>query len=127
MWDLSSPSNQGSNPHPVQWKCGVLTTGPPGKSPQGILFELNCSQVFVPRTSLKLLLSKSTKNLLNPVVSSQILILFVSSTSFDYFASFWTFLFHLASWLPHSPGPPPTLLAITFLLPLLFHLHLPNL
>ena len=25
--------DQGSNPCPVQWKCRVLTTGPPGKSP----------------------------------------------------------------------------------------------
>lgn len=24
---------QGSNPLPLQWKCGILTTGPPGKSP----------------------------------------------------------------------------------------------
>ena len=30
MWDLSSP--QGLNPCPLQWKRGVLTTGPPGKS-----------------------------------------------------------------------------------------------
>ena len=29
--DLSSP-NQGLNPCPLQWKCRVLTTGPPGKS-----------------------------------------------------------------------------------------------
>ena len=21
--------NQGANPHPLQWKCGILTTGPP--------------------------------------------------------------------------------------------------
>ena len=25
-------SDQGSNQHPLQWKCGVLTTGLPGKS-----------------------------------------------------------------------------------------------
>ena len=25
--------DQGSNPRPLQWKRGVLTTGPPGKSP----------------------------------------------------------------------------------------------
>ena len=24
---------QGLNPDPLQWKCGILTTGPPGKSP----------------------------------------------------------------------------------------------
>ena len=24
--------NQGCNPHPLDWKGGVLTTGPPGKS-----------------------------------------------------------------------------------------------
>ena len=29
MWQFP---NQGSNPCPLQWKCGVLTTGPPGKS-----------------------------------------------------------------------------------------------
>ena len=23
--------DQGSNPHPLQWKCRILTTGPPGK------------------------------------------------------------------------------------------------
>ena len=28
--------DQGSNPPPLQWKCRVLTTGPPGKS-QGCL------------------------------------------------------------------------------------------
>ena len=28
----SLPSEPGSNPHPQHWKCGVLTTGPPGKS-----------------------------------------------------------------------------------------------
>ena len=26
--------NQGLNPCPLQWKPGVLTTGPPGKSPE---------------------------------------------------------------------------------------------
>ena len=30
MWDLSFP-NQGSNPCPLQWRVGVLTTWP-GKS-----------------------------------------------------------------------------------------------
>ena len=29
MWDLSFP-DQGWNPWPLQWKRGVLTTGPPG-------------------------------------------------------------------------------------------------
>ena len=34
MWHAGSQlPNQGSNPHPLQWKCG-LTTGPPGKSQQ---------------------------------------------------------------------------------------------
>ena len=28
----SSFPNQGWNPCPLQWKCGILTTGPPGKS-----------------------------------------------------------------------------------------------
>ena len=31
MWDLSF-SDQGSNSRPLQWNCGVLTTGPPGRS-----------------------------------------------------------------------------------------------
>ena len=31
--------NQGSNPHPLQWKRRVPTTGPPGKSPG--IFILN--------------------------------------------------------------------------------------
>ena len=30
MWDLSSLT-QGSKLRPLQWKCGVLTTGLPGK------------------------------------------------------------------------------------------------
>ena len=31
LWDLSSLPDQGSNPDPLQWKLGVLKTGPPGK------------------------------------------------------------------------------------------------
>ena len=32
-WHVESQfPDQGSNPHPLQWKCEVLTTGPPGKS-----------------------------------------------------------------------------------------------
>ena len=34
---LSSLTREGSNPHPLQRKCGVLTTGPPVKS---------CNQLF---------------------------------------------------------------------------------
>ena len=34
--------NQGSNPHPLQWKHRVLTAGPPGKSPcQHLFFFFN--------------------------------------------------------------------------------------
>ena len=29
--------DKGSNPCPLQWKRGVLTTGPPGKSPENLL------------------------------------------------------------------------------------------
>ena len=36
MRDLNSP-DQGSNPRPLQWKCRILTTGPPGKSPLRVL------------------------------------------------------------------------------------------
>ena len=35
MWDLISPTRE-LNPHPLQWKGGVLTTRPPGK-PLGFL------------------------------------------------------------------------------------------
>ena len=31
MGDLSSPASQGLNPSPLQWKRGVLTTGPLGR------------------------------------------------------------------------------------------------
>ena len=31
MWNLSFPV-QGTNPYPLQWKNGILTTGPSGKS-----------------------------------------------------------------------------------------------
>ena len=31
LWDLELP-DQGSNPHPLNWKHEVLTTGPPGQS-----------------------------------------------------------------------------------------------
>ena len=37
VWDLMFP-DQGSNPHPLQWKHGVLTTGLPGKSHKCVLF-----------------------------------------------------------------------------------------
>ena len=33
MWQVGPYFlNQGWNPGPLQWKCRVLTTGPPGKS-----------------------------------------------------------------------------------------------
>ena len=50
MWDLSFP-NQGSNPCPLQWEHGVLTTGPPGKS-LACTFYLSGGQVcHKPHTS----------------------------------------------------------------------------
>ena len=33
--------NKGSNPHPLHWKCGFLTTGLPRKSPKFLLFNVN--------------------------------------------------------------------------------------
>ena len=39
MWDPSSP-----NPCPLQWKCGVLTTGPPGKS---FIHDFELKSLFV--------------------------------------------------------------------------------
>lgn len=38
MWDLRF-SDRGSNPFPLSWRLGVLTVGPPGKSP---FFSLFC-------------------------------------------------------------------------------------
>ena len=65
-WDLSSPTrvDQGLNPHPLQWKCRVLTTGPPGKSHQMLSFSH--------RINIKLLMRYFTffflvQNLQNPV------------------------------------------------------------
>ena len=37
--------NQGSNPCPLQWKCGVLTTGRPGKSRRGRALRRDVSTV----------------------------------------------------------------------------------
>ena len=42
MWQFP---NRGSNPRPLQWKCGVLTTGPPEKSLQVIL---KCTVIWEP-------------------------------------------------------------------------------
>ena len=38
--------DQGLNLHPLQWKCRVLTTGPRGKIPAGIILMLNSLQVL---------------------------------------------------------------------------------
>ena len=39
MWDLSSLTRDWTlNPCPLHWKCGVLTTRPPGKSPLWLTF-----------------------------------------------------------------------------------------
>ena len=38
--------DQGSNLRPLQWKHGVLTTGPPGKSLEEVLFFLT-PHIFV--------------------------------------------------------------------------------
>ena len=60
MRDLSS---QGSHSHPLHWKCGVLTAGPPGKSqnrftlakplvrarnPSSCAFSPDCLSSFLP-------------------------------------------------------------------------------
>ena len=42
MWDLGSLEDQGSNPSPLHWECGVLTTGLPGNSPQTFLKASLC-------------------------------------------------------------------------------------
>ena len=36
MWNFP---DQGPNPCPLQWKCGVLTTGPPGKSYTSVFYN----------------------------------------------------------------------------------------
>ena len=39
--------NQGSNPHPWYWKCGVLTIGSPGKPPPHTLsYSLLCFMII---------------------------------------------------------------------------------
>lgn len=38
LWNLSSPARDRT--HPPQWKCGVLTTGPPGESLRNTVFNL---------------------------------------------------------------------------------------
>jgi len=38
-------SDQGLNlPHPLQWKLGILTTGPPGKSSNMLLILISCGE-----------------------------------------------------------------------------------
>lgn len=32
VWNFPDQGGQGSNPCPMQWKLGILTPGPPGKS-----------------------------------------------------------------------------------------------
>ena len=39
--------NQGSNPCPLQWKCGVLTTGPPRKSQMSTLLTALALDCFM--------------------------------------------------------------------------------
>ena len=39
--------NQGSNLCPLHWRHGVLTTGPPGKSPKDVIFELSSHVLFI--------------------------------------------------------------------------------
>ena len=51
--DLSCPTNQGSNPHPWQWKCKVLTTGLPGTS-QGNSCSMNNLRVILSSSCLLL-------------------------------------------------------------------------
>ena len=43
MWHVGSLfPNQGLNPHPLQWKCELLATGSPGKSPFILEAEPRC-------------------------------------------------------------------------------------
>ena len=50
MWDL--PPNQGLNPCPLYWECGVLTTGLPGKSLRVLLkIQIRSCQLKSARTS----------------------------------------------------------------------------
>ena len=47
MWHVGSYfPDQGSNRHPLQWKRGVLTTGPPGNSP-GMPFFFFLINLFI--------------------------------------------------------------------------------
>ena len=52
MWILSCSRSgiqfpdQGSNPGPVHWKCGVLASGPPGKYPKPSLMKITASYLW---------------------------------------------------------------------------------
>ena len=37
MWALGM--DRGSNPGPLPWECGIITTGPPGKIPIVTIFK----------------------------------------------------------------------------------------
>ena len=50
MWNLKFP-NQGSSLHALHWKHGVLTTGPPGKSQEGLILLLNVESTCALRES----------------------------------------------------------------------------
>ena len=44
--------NQELDPGPLHWKCGVLTTGPPGKFLKGCCFRWGHQESFLPRERL---------------------------------------------------------------------------
>ena len=56
--------DQGSNPGPLHWECGVSTLGPPGKSPRDIPFEclLDPDMFFFLRTLQWILISINTRH-----------------------------------------------------------------
>ena len=56
--------DQGSNPGPLHWECGVSAIGPPGKSPREIPFKclLDPAMFFSLRTLQWILISINTRN-----------------------------------------------------------------
>ena len=46
IWDLSSLTRVQLSPPTLKKKCGILTTGPPGKSPTTILFDSPTNDPF---------------------------------------------------------------------------------
>ena len=114
MWDL--PPNQGLNPCPLYWECGVLTTGLPGKSLRVLLkIQIRSCQLKSARTSPcirdEFFTSPNPGNSSFTSLHPYGLLSFLPSTNtcscFRAFElaihSTWTAFFLLSGWCPRLP------------------------